>query len=344
MTTRQLACGRSPPRELTEHNYTSTEFRSTACWISANASVLEQALPQRGNQVTLPSFSSLCRTLQQPAGTVPPESGERAVTSNIAMYYSPIAVDTYPAITIASAAQSPPMSRLSSPDFAIVTDQVMADGYGDKFSPDPRERALAANQIIFHYFGHKTWPALCQIKENRDENRPLYGSDTQVSNRGPKSTKKHSMKERSRRDDHSIMFREQNRRMPVQIMELAGYPSGSRKPPGKNHLHVAGVMMTEFDAIIQVKMEQEIFSLRALLYGSKGAGRYPNPGRCPSSNLSAEDSASICGSPRKRKRDTANSTESLRMPPPPSPSSSIRSSPGYFSPKSDTPSAPSPTW
>jgi hypothetical protein len=322
------------PDELAERRYPGTEGHSNTSWNASSSSVLERALPQNRTRVTLPSFESFCKTVEQLDGPTPPGVGEPAVTATTSvMDNSPTTVHTCHATAVtASAPSSLPNSTPSSPRFTVIADQVITEVHGDKFPSNPRERALAAKEIINHHFGHWTWSDMAHIKANLDSNRPLYGSDKQVSNRGPKSTKKHSMKERGRRDDHSIMFREQNRRMPTQVMELAGYPAGSRKPPGKNHLHVAGVMMAEFDCLIQAKMEQEIHRLQAKLDGSEGTEHYLSFNRRPSCTSS-------CGSPRKRKRDDDGS-----MPPPLSPSTSSRSSHGHFSPRSCTPLSSSATW
>jgi hypothetical protein len=346
MTTRQSLGRASSPGEIVDRSFSRTETSSEIHFPPPNPPMLEPG-PHYSNNVTLPSFDSLCRTLQHPAGPTPSGPGERVVVSRTQGFNQPpVTIDTFSELSVTSTASSPiDRFTLLSPEVDILVCPTVAGVNGDKFSTDHRERALAAKQIINHHFGHLSWYALKTIKANVDTNRPLYGTDAQSSNRGPKSTKKHSVAERERRDYHSVMFREQDRRMPTQIMELAGHPTGSRKPPGKHHLHVAGILMLEFDSLIQARMEQEIFDPRGQLHQRNGTEYVSSSDRRRLSEMYRADDTSSCGSPRKRKRDHECSGASVGMPPPPSPARSNCSSRVYLSPRLGTPSSSSSaTW
>lgn len=346
MNTRQPSGRTSSPTELVDRSYPGTETSSETHFLPPHPPMLRPS-PHYSNNVTLPSFNSLCRTLEHPTGPKPSGPGQRVEVSRTHCFYqSPVNFDTFSAVSITSTASSP-IDRFTplSPEVDVLVCPTGAGVDGDKFPTDHRERALAAKQIINHHFGHLSWYALKQIKAKVNVNRPLFGTDSQPSNRGPKSTKKHSMVERGRRDDHSVMFREQDRRMPTQIMELAGYQTGSRKSPGKHHLHVAGVLMLEFDSLIQAKMEPEIFDIRGQLHQHNGTDCVSSSDCRRSSEMYRADDTSSCRSSRKRKRDHEGSGASIGMPPPPSPATSSCSSRVYLSPRSGTSSSSSSaTW
>lgn len=287
---------------------------------------LGSAAPNCGNHVTLPSFDAFCRTLERPGCGLGPQllvPGDRNLVSTThAIDQRPTSSDVSSAAQSHTLSASPPASGFtqSNLDSVILANQDVLDGDVDKFSSDPRARALAAKTIVHHHFGQLSWSDLMQIKADVDSTRPLFGSDTKSDKRGTKSTKKHSEAERDRRCTHKVMQQEQGRRMPNRIMELALYPLGSRKSPGKHNLYVASLLMSEFDSLLQTRMQHEILNLRLLC--NQGQEHISNSYRRRSSST-PEDDASSCESPRKRKRyaETMGSASNMPSLPSPSPSS-----------------------
>ena len=317
-----------------------------------NASRFEENVPQYPSRVTLPSFTALCRTLERP-GSVAPSKGQNDRNINPkarATQHQPASKEVVSAaVSITSSASSPVSSFTTiNPNEVALSDQTGSDAEVDKFSSDPRTRALAANQIIHHHFGQLSWWELVQIKCNVDASRPLFGSDTPSAKRGARSTKKHSMAERGRRSDHQAMLQEQGRRMPNRIFELAGYQTGSRKPPGKHPLHVATLLMFEFDNLIQAKLQDDNRGLREQYCDIRQLlGRSPEKSsiscaRRPSAT--SEEYASSCGSPRKRKRNEHFTASPYEIRSIASPLASSHSSQACLSTRSGSPSSSSALW
>ena len=321
-----------------------------------NQSRLEENVPQYTSRVTLPSFTALCKTLERPGcgpgsvGSSKGQNDQNMSTKGHTTHHQLARKEVLSApVSIPSSASSPVSSFTTlNPNEVALSDQTMSDAEVDKFSSDPRTRALAANQIIHHHFGQLSWWELVQIKSNVDASRPLFGSDTPSAKRGARSTKKHSMAERGRRSDHQIMLQEQGRRIPNRIFELAGYQTGSRKPPGKHPLHVATLLMFEFDNLIQAKLQDENRGLHeqncdiCQLLGrspEKTSDSYP---RCPSTT--SEEYASSCGSPRKRKRNELFTNSSYDIRSIPSPLASSHSSQACMSTRSGSLSSSSALW
>ena len=321
-----------------------------------NASRFEENVPQYPSRVTLPSFTALCRTLERPGcgpGSVAPSKGQNDRNINPkapATHHQPASKEVFSAaVSITSSASSPISSFTTiNPNEVALSDQTGSDAEVDKFSSDPRTRALAANQIIHHHFGQLSWWELVQIKCNVDASRPLFGSDTPSAKRGARSTKKHSMAERGRRSDHQAMLQEQGRRMPNRIFELAGYQTGSRKPPGKHPLHVATLLMFEFDNLIQAKLQDDNRGLREQNCDIRQLlGRSPEKSsiscaRRPSAT--SEEYASSCGSPRKRKRNEHFTASPYEIRSIASPLASSHSSQACLSTRSGSPSSSSALW
>jgi hypothetical protein len=242
----------------------------------------------------------------------------------------------------------------------LLEKRCVVEGDFDDSKQGLERRARNPREIVRRHFNHRTISELLYLRDNVDRCRPLFGSDNKktASRQTPPSqvtpgkdikTVKHCIAEQGRRTVHAIAFAEGSKRIPDVVMELASYKRGSRKAPGKHHLHLAQLFMTEFDTLLLEKQnesaEQDDQLLREehaeRLRQEKRAERAEkllreyehhsslfkqdaehNPERSPRRRSpTSEDDIVLVESPRKRRRNSPATSAA---------SSEVGSSPFYY--------------
>jgi hypothetical protein len=174
-----------------------------------------------------------------------------------------------------SSSVSTPPSLICSTSTAVLSTscstirdvQYMADEDCDASFESVYRRAEGAKDIVRRSFGHLNSNELFQIRNNINPSCSRFRSEIETtvapalrleeSSSKDSRAMKHGKMERNRRKVHSFMLSELGKRFSIPVLKLTGYQPENGKPPGKNHLYVAGLIQIEFDSLFEEKLRIE---------------------------------------------------------------------------------------
>ena len=208
------------------------------------------------------------RDLDLPVGNGPASRDSICQSSVLSTVEQQLLIRNETRSTATSSFSTPENSFLSScQETTLLEKRCVVEGDFDDSKQGLERRARNPREIVRRHFNHRTISELLHLRDNVDRYRPLFGSDnkktasrqispSQVSPGKDIKTVKHSIAEQGRRTVHAVAFAEGGKRIPDVVMELASYKRGSRKAPGKHHLHLAQLFMTEFDTLLLEKQKE----------------------------------------------------------------------------------------